>query len=94
MPKKKETPLTVEYFHEEIIPTFELMLKNQKKEIKEEISEEIQGLKNDVISLKEEVMGEIKDFREEMTVGMHQNERNTRRLDRVEKVLDLEPLEF
>jgi len=87
MSKKKQTPLTVEYFHEEIIPTLEVMMKDQEKRIKQEIRGDIQKMKketvfeikkevkdglsseletyhNDVIEFKEEVMGEIKDFRE------------------------------
>ena len=104
--KPQQTVLTVEYFHNEIIPVLEAMMNKNKEEIKseliveiktevkDELSSELREYHNDVISFKEEVMSEIKDFREEISVSNHQKERNEKRLDRIEDVLHLPQIDF
>lgn len=74
--KRKSTPLTFEMFEEAILPRIEEIL-----------SEKIKNYRIEVLGFKEEVLGEIRDLRDEVTVASRLYERVDKRVDRIEKLL-------
>lgn len=76
--KKTSTPITMEMFEEALLPRIEEILE-----------EKIQKYRVEVIGFKEEVLGEIKDLREEVTVTVHQYERTNKRVDKISKHLNI-----
>jgi len=76
--RKRDTPLIFEMFEEALLPRIEEILE-----------EKIQKYRVEVIGFKEEVMGEIKNLREEVTVTLHQYERTNKRVDKIAKHLNI-----
>jgi len=76
--KGKSTPVTMEMFEVALLPRIEEIL-----------NENLQKYKIEVLGFKEEVLGEIKDLREEVQVTLHQYERTNRRVDKIAKKLNL-----
>lgn len=76
--RKIYTPITMEMFEEALLPRIEEILE-----------EKIQKYRIEVLEFKEEVMGEIKKLREEVTVVIHQYERTNKRVDKIAKHLNL-----
>ena len=83
MAKQKQTPLTAEFFHEEIIPAIE-----------ETLDRKIQEYRSEVLDFKAEVLGELKSLRDEVSTTFHQYERVDKRMYRVEKRLNLPQLDI
>lgn len=101
MSSKKQTPLTVEAFFEEVMPAIEEMMDKKIDGAKtvlqgeiEGVKTELQGVKSDVLDYKVETIGEIKALGEQVTTTLHQYERTDKRLTRVERRLKLAPLDF
>lgn len=83
MAKKKQTPLTVEVFFEEVMPAIEEMLDRK-----------IDGVKDYVMDYKVETIGEIQALREQVTVTLHQYGKTSKRLDRVVRKIKLPPIDL
>ena len=81
MSAKLQTPLTLEVFEEAILPRLEEMMD-------ERLEAKLKPFRDDVLGFKVEVMGEIKDLREEVTVALHQYKRTNKRVDGLEVRVD------
>ena len=73
---KTKTPLTFEMFEEALLPRIEEIL-----------DEKIEKYRVEVLGFKEEVLGEIKNLRDEVLVVNHQYDRTNKRVDKLEKLL-------
>jgi len=71
-----KTPLTFEMFEEALLPRIEEIL-----------DEKIEKYRVEVLGFKEEVLGEIKNLRDEVLVVNHQYDRTNKRVDKLEKLL-------
>lgn len=87
--KNKGTPLTMEMFEEALLPRIEEIFVEKMEEHKVEVDRTIKGYRNEVVDFKVEVLGEIKNLREEVTVVNHQYERTNKRVDKISKHLNI-----
>ena len=78
MASGRKTTLTLDMFEEALLPR-----------IKEILEEKLAKYRVEVIGFKEEVLGEIKDLRDEVKVTLGQYERTNDKVDRIAKHLDL-----
>lgn len=78
MSKKKSTPITMEMFEEAILPRIE-----------EVFDRKIEKYREEVIDFKVEVVGEIKDLREENQIILKQYERTNDKVDKIAKQIDI-----
>ena len=82
MTPKKQTPLTMEMFQKQLLPRIEEIMG-------EKIEKVTTNFRSEVLGFKVEVLGEIKGLREEVTTALGQYKRTNRRVDRIEKYLNL-----
>lgn len=78
MAKKKTTAITMEMFDEAILPRIE-----------EIFEEKLKKYRIEVLEFKEEVLGEIKNLRDEVVVTLHQYERTDQRIGKIDRHLGI-----
>lgn len=88
MTQKSHTFLTLEIFDEKIMPRLEKIMEEYRKEV-QSYKVEVQEYKNDVVGYREETSGEIQKLRNEVIVALHQYKRTNRRVDLIDKHLDI-----
>ena len=59
--------------------------------IEEGLDEKIEKYRVEVLGFKEEVLGEIKNLRDEVSVVNHQYDRTNKRMNKIEKMLPSNP---
>jgi hypothetical protein len=89
MKNPKTRLLTMEMMEEAILPRIEEMINERAERTEARIEE----YRNEIIGFKDEVMGKVKNFEEEATVSSYQNRRTVKRVERIEKHLNMPPLE-
>ncbi|MBI2590499.1 MAG: hypothetical protein HYW33_01275 [Candidatus Blackburnbacteria bacterium] len=104
MAKSKATPLTLDALEKSLLPRMEEVIDERmavystrlEERIEEKIGQMEDKLKiyrNEVLEFKDEVIGEVKGLREEVAVALHQYERTTKRVEDIEKHLNIDPID-
>lgn len=79
----------MDMFEQEILPRFEEILDEKLNRYRREDDKKLQAYRNEVVDFKVEVLGEIKNLREEVVVTGHQYDRTSRRVDKIDKHLGI-----
>ena len=79
----------MEMFEEAILPRIEEVFDKKMEEYASKTKDKLNNYRNEVVEFKVEVLGEIKDLREENQIMFKQYERTNDRVDRIAKHLDI-----
>ena len=79
----------MEMFEEAILPRIEEVFDKKMEEYASKTNDKLNNYRNEVVEFKVEVLGEIKDLREENQIMFKQYERTNDRVDRIAKHLDI-----
>ncbi len=79
----------MEMFQKAILPRIEELFEKKIQKLDSKFERKLDKYHKEVVGFKVEVMDEIKDLREEVIITLHQYKRTDRRLEKVEKRLNI-----
>ena len=91
MANKKSPVVTLNMFNQEILPRFEEIV---AEKMAETFDKKFLPYRNEVVDFKVEILGEIKNLREEIAVAGHQYDRTNRRVDKIDEHLGINTVDL
>jgi hypothetical protein len=89
MGKINGTPLTIEFFTEEMLPRIEEVLDQKFTVFEEKTANELKDINTKILESEEHLIGRLQGIENQLTIATHQYQRTNRRVDKIDSHLGI-----